>query len=306
VHALPDTAAALQTLLGPRQKLGFRLLHQPTPIVLHDGGGDLCLKIVACGSGWSLRSRKGQQELQFSQLWAGESGELFFSLNLEQKDASVQQINVDFTVFQKMRRDNAQVMEVEVDFSVLSSPLLHSSKDSHHHQHNSKETFHSSRSSVSKEANVNLGHSSRTNLSKESNPGHTSRTSATSAASACSSLGGSLVGSSLVGSSSGCSSLPASPLQAFKLPAEVRAALCSALDQEQASGVDWRSLAVGLRLGRHLDFYRHRPSPTDCLLSLWEAQQTEQAAITDLLNIVRVIGRPEVAARLEKEVGSWV
>merc|ERR1719458_689933 len=84
-------------------------------------------------------------------------------------------------------------MEVEVDFSVLSSPLLHSSKDSHnHHQHNSKETFHSSRSSVSKEAN--LGHSSRTNLSKESNPGHTSRTSATSAASACSSLGGQLGG----------------------------------------------------------------------------------------------------------------
>ena len=37
----------------------------------------------------------------------------------------------------------------------------------------------------------------------------------------------------------------------------------------QASGVDWRSLAVGLRLGRHLDFYRHRPSPTDCLLR-WE------------------------------------
>jgi hypothetical protein len=263
--------------------------------VLHDGGGDLCLKIVACGSGWSLRSRKGQQELQFSQLWAGDSGELYFSLNLEQKDASVQQINVDFTVFQKIRRDTAQVMEVEVDFSVLSSPLPHSSKDSHHHHHNSKEIFHSSRSSVSKEAN--LGHSSRSNLSKESNPGHTSRTSATSAASAC---------SSLVGSSSGCSSLPASPLQAFKLPAEVRAALCSALDQEQASGVDWRSLAVGLRLGRHLDFYRHRPSPTDCLLSLWEAQQTEQAAITDLLNIVRVIGRPEVAARLEKEVGSWV
>ena len=28
VHALSDTAAALQTLLGPRQKLGFRLLHQ--------------------------------------------------------------------------------------------------------------------------------------------------------------------------------------------------------------------------------------------------------------------------------------
>ena len=122
---MSDTAAALQTLLGPRQKLGFRLLHQvltdqinvvqtkllhqPTPVVLHDGAGDLCLKIVACGSGWSLRSRKVQQELQFSQLWSGDSGELFFSLALEQKDPGVQQINLDFTVFQKMKRDKAQV-----------------------------------------------------------------------------------------------------------------------------------------------------------------------------------------------------
>ena len=105
-----------------------------------------------------------------------------------------------------------QVMEVEVDFSALSSPLPRSSKETHHHlhsskenhlHHGSKETFHSSRSSVSKDAN--LGHSPRTTVSKEPNPGgHTSRTSATSAASAC---------SSLVASSSGCSSLPASPLQ---------------------------------------------------------------------------------------------
>lgn len=86
----------------------------------------------------------------------------------------------------------------------------------------------------------------------------------------------------------------------------MRSALCSALDHQQVSGVDWRSLAVGLRLGRHLDFYHSRASPTDCLLTLWEAQQTDQAAITDLLNIVRVIGKPDVAARLEKEVGSWV
>ena len=216
-HALPDTAAALQSLLGPRQKIGFRLLHQPTSMLLQDGGGDLCLKIVACGAGWSLRPRKGQQELEFGQLWAGDSGELFFPLGLEQKDPSVHQINVDFTVFQKMRRDKAQVgatemviltmltnqvVEMELDFSSLSSTPLCSTKETHHHS--SKETFHSSRTSVSKESNQ--GHSSRTNLSKDSNLGHTSRTSANSATSAC---------SSLVASSSGCSSLPASPLQVF-------------------------------------------------------------------------------------------
>ena len=253
VHALPDTAAALQSLLGPRQKIGFRLLHQPTSMLLQDGGGDLCLKIVACGAGWSLRPRKGQQELEFGQVWAGDSAELFFPLGLEQKDPGVHQINVDFTVFQKMRRDKAQVggtteiiiltmltkqvVEMEVDFSSLSSSPLCSTKETHHRS--SKETFHSSRTSVSKESNQ--GHSSRTNLSKDPNLGHTSRTSANSATSAC---------SSLVASSSGCSSLPASPLQvlvlltflaktltfqAFKLPTEVRTALCSALDQEQVT-----------------------------------------------------------------------
>ena len=66
--------------------------------------------------------------------------------------------------------------------------------------------------------------------------------------------------SSLVASSSGCSSLPSSPLQAFTLPTEVRIALCSSLDGEVTSGVDWRSLAVGLRLGRHLEYFRTRPS----------------------------------------------
>ena len=33
--------------------------------------------------------------------------------------------------------------------------------------------------------------------------------------------------------------------------------------------------------------FQHQPSPTDCLLSLWEAAQTDPAAVQDLVNIVR-------------------
>ena len=51
-----------------------------------------------------------------------------------------------------------------------------------------------------------------------------------------------------------------SQAQAFTLPTEVRIALCSSLDGEVTSGVDCRSLAVGLRLGRHLEYFRTRPS----------------------------------------------
>lgn len=83
--------------------------------------------------------------------------------------------------------------------------------------------------------------------------------------------------------------------------------LCAALD----SG-DWTRLAAGLRLSghivawlevinilHHLDLdheldilkifflFQHQPSPTDCLLSLWEAAQTDPAAVQDLVNIVR-------------------
>ena len=33
--------------------------------------------------------------------------------------------------------------------------------------------------------------------------------------------------------------------------------------------------------------FQHQASPTDCLLSLWEAAQTDPAAVQDLVNIVR-------------------
>jgi hypothetical protein len=242
VYFIEDTEGTLATLVKWKEKCGAKLLENPKSFNLQDVGSDLCLKVLNCGQGWTVKPRKGLQEITFKSLWSTFDSRMFYTLELEQKDPSIKVINLDFTVFQKCQKQSSQIMKVQVDIKVLLYPNSHSDTSN------------------------------------------------------C---------SSLVTSSSGCSSL--SPHStAFKLPAQVRQALCSALDKEQESGVDWRSLALGLRLARNMTFYSRRQSPTDCILSLWEAQQTDQAAITDLLNIVRIIGKPDVASRLEKEVGSWV
>lgn len=237
IYVIEDTQDSLETLMKYQEKCGAKLLDKPKSFNLQDDGSDLCLKVLNCGQGWSVKPRKGLQEIIFKDLWSRCDRNMYYTLLLEHKDPSVRIINIDFTIFQKNQKQSSQILTVQMDLNHLVSP--HSQSDT----------------------------------------------------SNC--------------SSSGCSSL--SPHStAFKLPLAVRQALCSALDKEQESGVDWRSLALGLRLARNITWHSRRQSPTDCILSLWEAQQTDQAAITDLLNIVRIIGKPEVATRLEKEVGSWV
>ena len=113
--------------------------------------------------------------------------------------------------------------------------------------------------------------------------------------------------SSSARSSSGCSSLSLSPpcpppSGQLRLSPAVRMYLCAALDNG-----DWTRLAAGLRLSSHLTSWMEtQTSPTDCVLSLWEAGQTDPAAVAELVNIVRCCVSPELAAALHREAGSWV
>lgn len=87
----------------------------------------------------------------------------------------------------------------------------------------------------------------------------------------------------------------------------VRLYLAAALDPG-----DWRRVAAGLRLGRGCSSWLEtRPSPTDCLLSLWEAAScaadTEAgAAVAELVTVLRCTVGPDLAAALHREAGSWV
>ena len=84
----------------------------------------------------------------------------------------------------------------------------------------------------------------------------------------------------------------------------MRLYLSSSLDSPPAN---WRLLAAGLRLPADLvTWLDSQPSPTDTLLSLWEAGQTDPAAVTELVNVLRVCVSPELATTLHREAGSWV
>lgn len=57
---------------------------------------------------------------------------------------------------------------------------------------------------------------------------------------------------------------------------------------------------------RYINYFATKGSPTEHILDLWEAIHREDTAVTDLMNILRVMGRLDAAAVLEKEIGAWL
>jgi leucine-rich repeat transmembrane protein FLRT len=57
---------------------------------------------------------------------------------------------------------------------------------------------------------------------------------------------------------------------------------------------------------RYINYFATKASPTEHILDLWEARHRDTTAVTDLLNILRVMGRSDAASLLEKEMGPWI
>ncbi|KAK3780153.1 hypothetical protein RRG08_051631 [Elysia crispata] len=91
--------------------------------------------------------------------------------------------------------------------------------------------------------------------------------------------------------------------QVFRLPSYIKAQLCMLLDPPNVRGNDWRMLAQALTVDRYINFFATKSSPTEHILDLWEARHREDSAVTDLMNILRVMGRMDAAAVLEKDNG---
>ncbi|CAJ0574782.1 unnamed protein product, partial [Mesorhabditis spiculigera] len=89
----------------------------------------------------------------------------------------------------------------------------------------------------------------------------------------------------------------------FQLPGEVKEALALLLDPPTDPARDWRGLAAKLKLDKYLQYFATRPgqSPTCLLLSLWEAVEIDSLrAVHDLLQTLRVMGRPDAVLLLEQ------
>ncbi|XP_067139903.1 netrin receptor UNC5C-like isoform X2 [Centruroides vittatus] len=96
------------------------------------------------------------------------------------------------------------------------------------------------------------------------------------------------------------------PVAGFRLTLEARKLLCNLLDPPNTSGNDWRRLARELKVDRYINFFATKPSPTEHILDLWEVRHRDPSALTDFLNLLRLMGRSDAALVVEKEIGPWL
>merc|ERR1712223_1353090 len=88
----------------------------------------------------------------------------------------------------------------------------------------------------------------------------------------------------------------------FRLNANMLSSLSKLLDPPTAEGHDWRLLAERLNVHRYVTFFATRPSPTEAILHLWEARNREILALSNLINILRGMGRFDAAAVIEQQI----
>ena len=74
------------------------------------------------------------------------------------------------------------------------------------------------------------------------------------------------------------------------------------LHSPMPSGVSECYLSISFL--RYINYFAAKKSPTECLLDLWWARHAEPAAAaTELLNILRIMGRDDAAHVLEAQLG---
>ncbi|CAB3409051.1 unnamed protein product [Caenorhabditis bovis] len=94
----------------------------------------------------------------------------------------------------------------------------------------------------------------------------------------------------------------------FHLPINIKEELAMLLDAPNDSHSDWRGLAKKMHYDRYLQFFASFPdcSPTSLLLDLWEASSFGSVrAVHDLLQTLRVMGRPDAVMVLERYLSSF-
>lgn len=94
---------------------------------------------------------------------------------------------------------------------------------------------------------------------------------------------------------------------AFRLGKPARKQLCQCLDPPTARGNDWRMLAHALGVDRYINFFATKPSPTDCILDLWEARNRASNALTELKQILNDMERFDAVTILDNCLGpNWL
>lgn len=292
VYVLEDTESSMETVFGQEKRLGGYLMDEPKSLHFQDGGNNLCLSLEAISEGWKAKPSSNYQEIPFRHLWQANSNSLHCSFTLESYEIN-RNLNFRVRVNQKSF-DNYQVFDISCrDDSDISNRT------------NSAKTFHEVVPKITIHSETSRSNDSPKNykpLSQEEYPNTKSPKPFKLAAPDESHTP--KIAKNLILTDRGVSTCDDF---VFRLNKQIRKQLCQCLDPPTSRGNDWRMLAHALSVDRYINFFATKPSPTDCILDLWEARNRQSNALTELVQIFRDMDRYDAVTIIENTLGpNWL
>lgn len=294
VYVLEDTDSSMETVFGQEKRLGGILMDDSRVIHFQDGGNNLCLTLDNICDGWKAKPSSDYQEIPFRHLWQANSNSLHCSFTLEAYEIQLNHgLNFTITVNQK-GFNNHQTFRVSCKDESSNYPNRTNSpfvpKITIQNESSPRSTTDSSKSFKQ--------------LSSQDEP-HNSHKSAKSfkVATQDESITPKLA-KNLILTDRGVSTCDDF---LFRLNRQIKKQLCQCLDTPNSRGNDWRMLAHALSVDRYINYFATKPSPTECILDLWEARNRQSNALTELVKIFRDMERYDAASILDNSLGpNWL
>lgn len=290
VYVLEDTDSSMETVFGQEKRLGGFLMDEPRSIYFQDGGNNLCLSLENISDGWKAKPSSNYQEIPFRHLWQANSNSLHCSFTLESYEMNR---NLNFTIRVNQKgSDNYQTFDINCKDDTEITNRTNSAKL--YHELVPKITIQSetSRSNDSSKNFNNKHHEDFKNNAKNFKVAVPDEVIVPKLA------------KNLILTDRGVSTCDDFT---FRLNKQVRKQLCQTLDPPTSRGNDWRMLAHALSVNRYINFFATKPSPTDCILDLWETRNRQSNALTELIRIFKEMERYDAVEILDNSLGpNWL
>lgn len=285
VYVLEDTDSSMETVFGQEKRLGGILMDETRVIHFQDGGNNLCLTLENISEGWKAKPSSDYQEIPFRHLWQANSNSLHCSFTLEAYEIH-HGLSFTITVNQK-GFNNHQIFRIcckdDNSFANRTNspfvPKVAIQNDSLRSTSDSSKSF----KQLSQEEYCNTPKSAKSFKDDSLTP---------------------KVAKNLILTDRGVSTCDDF---LFRLNRQVKKQICQCLDPPNSRGNDWRMLAHALSVDRYINYFATKPSPTECILDLWEARNRQSNALTELVKIFRDMERYDAASILDNSLGpNWL
>lgn len=291
VYVLEDTDSSMETVFGQEKRLGGFLMDEPRSIYFQDLGNNLCLTLEDISEGWKAKPSSNYQEIPFRHLWQANSNSLHCSFTLESYELNR---NLHFTI-----RVNQKGSDSKQVFNIIC-------KDDSEvtNRTSSAKTYHELVPKMIQSETTRSSESPKNVKQQQQQHQDDYKSAKNFKVAVPDEMVPSKLAKNLILTDRGVSTCDDF---VFRLNKQIRKQLCQALDTPTPRGNDWRMLAVALSVNRYINFFATKPSPTDCILDLWEARNRQSNALTELIKIFKEMERFDAVAIIDNSLGpNWL